>query len=143
MNFLGVDPGKLGGIALISDGVAEAWKMPETEHDVFAIFMGLPKVPTYGLLERVASSPQMGVVSAFTFGRGYGFLVACLLAANIPSELITPRKWQSKLGCLTKGDKNVSKRKAQQLFPHLKITHHTADALLIAEYARRTYVTAS
>jgi hypothetical protein len=39
--------------------------------------------------------------------------------------------------CLTKGDKNVSKARAQELFPALKITHATADALLIAEYGRR------
>jgi hypothetical protein len=38
---------------------------------------------------------------------------------------------------LSKGDKNVTKRKAQELFPSLKITHATADALLIAEYLRR------
>jgi hypothetical protein len=38
---------------------------------------------------------------------------------------------------MTKGDKNVSKRKAQELFPQLKITHATADALLLAEFGRR------
>jgi hypothetical protein len=39
--------------------------------------------------------------------------------------------------CLTGGDKNISKRRAQELFPSLKITHAVADALLIAEYGRR------
>jgi len=39
---------------------------------------------------------------------------------------------------MTGGDKNVSKRRAQELFPEIKITHAIADALLIAEYARRT-----
>jgi hypothetical protein len=32
----------------------------------------------------------------------------------------------------------VSKRKAQELFPGIKVTHAIADALLIAEYNRRT-----
>jgi len=41
------------------------------------------------------------------------------------------------MGCMTKGDKNVSKRKAQELFPSMKVTHASADALLIAEYGRR------
>ena len=41
--------------------------------------------------------------------------------------------------CLTKGDKNVSKRKAQELFPGLKITHKIADALVLAKYGQRTY----
>jgi hypothetical protein len=42
--------------------------------------------------------------------------------------------WQKSLGCLTHGDKNVSKAAAQRLFPGMKITHATADALLIAYY---------
>jgi hypothetical protein len=42
------------------------------------------------------------------------------------------------MGCLTKGDKNVSKSRAQELFPSIKVTHAIADALLIAEHNRRT-----
>jgi hypothetical protein len=36
--------------------------------------------------------------------------------------------------------KNKHKAKAAQLFPRVKITHSNADALLIAEHARRQYV---
>ena len=60
-----------------------------------------------------------------------------LTAAGIPFERVRPQQWQKSLGCLTKGDKNVTKRKAQELFPMMKVTHATADALLIAEYGRR------
>jgi hypothetical protein len=42
--------------------------------------------------------------------------------------------WQKALGCLTKGDKNITKRKAQEMFPGIKVTHATADSLLIAHY---------
>jgi hypothetical protein len=42
------------------------------------------------------------------------------------------------MGCLTGGDKNVSKNRALELFPEVdevkKITHATADALLIGKY---------
>jgi hypothetical protein len=62
-----------------------------------------------------------------------------LTGEEFPFEEVSPQKWQKAMGCMTKGDKNVSKAKAQQLFPQLKITHAIADALLIAEYARRTY----
>jgi hypothetical protein len=41
------------------------------------------------------------------------------------------------MGCLTKGDKNVSKRKAQELFPSTKVTHAIADSMLIAAYGRK------
>ena len=79
----------------------------------------------------------MGVTSSFTFGRGLGRLEALLTAHRIPYEEIAPGKWQRSLGCLTKGDKNVTKARAQQLFPGVKVTHYVADALLIAEYGRR------
>jgi hypothetical protein len=60
-----------------------------------------------------------------------------LVAAGLPFELVSPAMWQRAMGCLSGGDKNVTKRKAQELFPDLYITHATADALLIAEYGRR------
>jgi hypothetical protein len=45
--------------------------------------------------------------------------------------------WQGALECLSGGSKNVTKLRAQQLFPGEKVTHGSADALLIAEYGRR------
>jgi hypothetical protein len=65
-------------------------------------------------------------------------LQAVLTALRVPYERVRPQAWQKAMGCLTKGDKNVSKRRAQELFPSLKVTHATADALLIAEFNRRT-----
>ena len=91
------------------------------------------------MIEKVHSMPKQGVKSSFTFGQGYGFLLGCLTALEIPFEYVTPQKWQRYLGCLSKGDKNVTKQKAQELFPHLEITHATADALLIGEYLKRTH----
>jgi hypothetical protein len=79
----------------------------------------------------------MGVVSAFSFGRGYGNLEMALTAAGIPFERVRPQVWQKAMGCMTKGDKNISKAKAQELFPDKKATHWSSDALLIAEYGRR------
>jgi hypothetical protein len=40
---------------------------------------------------------------------------------------------------LTKGDKHISKQRAQQLFPSAKVTHAIADALLLAEYCGRVH----
>jgi Holliday junction resolvasome RuvABC endonuclease subunit len=141
MITIGIDPGKNGGIAVINEqGHAYADKMPETLQDLFELLNSY-SVGYDGncraYLEQVHSSPQMGVKSAFTFGNGFGHLEMALTACSIPFERIRPQVWQKALGCLTKGDKNVSKRRAQELFPSLKITHSTADALLIAEYGRR------
>jgi len=79
----------------------------------------------------------MGVKSSFTFGNGFGHLEMALTAAGIPFERVRPQVWQKAMSCMTGGDKNVSKRKAQELFPHIKCTHSTSDALLIAEFGRR------
>jgi len=137
---IGIDPGKNGGIAWIDDqGRPCAEKMPETIQDLWELIdsISLNSGGCRAFIEAVHSSPQMGVTSAFTFGQGFGRLEMALTAARIPFERMSPQKWQKALGCLTKGDKNVSKARAQELFPAMKITHATADALLIAEYGRR------
>jgi Holliday junction resolvasome RuvABC endonuclease subunit len=139
--YLGIDPGVTGGIAILRDDgtVVETYRMPATERDLLDLLAPWPKgYQTYAVLERVSASPQMGVVSAFTFGRGYGALLMALTAAYIPFDQVTPQTWQKALGCLSKGEKNITKRRAQQLFPDVKVTHAIADALLLAEFGRRT-----
>lgn len=134
MTVIGIDPGKSGGVAWIRDGRACVERMPETLADLWELVRDIGGGRAY--VEQVASSPQMGVKSAFTFGNGFGHLEMALTAAGIPFERVRPQTWQKALGCLTKGDKNVTKRRAQELFPELKITHATADALLIARYGQ-------
>jgi len=137
---IGIDPGKSGGIAWITDGKPCVEKMPDTLADLWDLLLnitggcGVYEIDCVAYLEQVSSSPGMGVVSAFTFGNGFGHLEMALTAAGIPFERVRPQVWQKAMGCMTKGDKNVSKRKAQELFPEIKITHATADALLIAKY---------
>jgi Holliday junction resolvasome RuvABC endonuclease subunit len=144
MTIIGIDPGKSGGIAWISDGKPCVEKMPETLADLWDTIQSIAFEKGYdaenscrAYIESVHSSPQMGVTSAFTFGNGFGHLEMALTAAGIPFERVSPQRWQRALGCLTKGDKNVSKRRAQELFPSMKITHATADALLIAHYGTK------
>jgi len=144
---IGIDPGASGGIAFIpDDNPSGAWavKMPETLADLWdAIYDCSPERTTceyspHCCLEKVHSMPGQGVASSFKFGQGFGHLEMALTAAKIPFTYVTPQKWQKELGCLTGGDKNVSKSRAQQLFPPIKCTHAISDALLIAEYCRRT-----
>ncbi len=138
--IIGIDSGASGGVALYQNGIVKAWKMPETERDVFDLFEGFYFYDPTVFLEAVHSMPGQGVASSFKFGKGYGFLRGVVTALKYPLYDVTPQKWQKALSCLTRGDKNVSKAKAQQLFPHLKITHSVADSLLIMEFGRRTLV---
>lgn len=143
--FFGIDPGQSGGIACLTASGAVCWavKMPETERDIWQQItsMGEPG-NCFALIEKVGPARgrdgrKQGVTSAFTFGQGYGGLRMALVASGIPFDDAGAAKWQRSLGCLTGGDKRVSKAKAQQLFPGERVTLMTADALLIAEYCRR------
>ena len=145
MIVIGIDPGTNGGIAWITDGEPCVEKMPDSLRDLWDLICDITNHPRSTVdgrkykayIEQVHSSPQMGVKSAFTFGNGFGHLEMALTAAGIPFERVRPQVWQKAMGCMTKGDKNVSKRKAQELFPSLRVNHYIADALLIAEYGRR------
>jgi Holliday junction resolvasome RuvABC endonuclease subunit len=143
-SIIGIDPGKSGGIAWISERGPCVEKMPETLQDLWELVRDISYGFPYGsnnqliaYIEQVASSPQQGVKSAFTFGNGFGHLEMALTARSIPFVRVRPQVWQKALGCMSGGDKNKTKARAQELFPSLKITHATADALLIAEYGRR------
>ena len=126
-----------------------ATKMPATEKDVAdklryfsADYCG---DQTFCLIEKVHAMPGQGVTSMFTFGMNYGALRMALVCHGIPFEAVTPQKWQRefglvfprKLGLTPTEKKNRHKARAQELFPSLKVTHATADALLICEYGRR------
>ena len=146
---IGVDPGANGGIAWITDGKACVEKMPDTLQDLWDLlekdilhatdnlYFGRPSRNVKAYIEQVSSSPQMGVVSAFSFGRGYGNLEMALTAAGIPFERVRPQVWQKTLGCMTKGNKNITKTLAAELFPSIKATHWSSDALLIAHYGTK------
>jgi crossover junction endodeoxyribonuclease RuvC len=115
--------------------------MPETNADKWGLFRRICMESSGGIfafIEFVSASPQMGVTSSFTFGQGYGHLEMALTGWEVPFERVRPAVWMKEMQCMTKGDKSVSKRKAQELFPTLKITNWSADALLIAEYGVRT-----
>lgn len=155
MSIIGIDPGVNGGIAVVNTSTFNAHKMPDSERDLLDLLIlmresfkahtaFLEDVQPGGLnrsrLED-GGDPQrrMGAKSAFSFGRGVGRLEMAVCAAGLRLERVRPQHWQKALGCRTGGDKNVSKRRAQELFGMhgLKITHAIADALLIAEYGRR------
>ena len=143
MLFIGVDPGGSGAMAAI-DGrgvVVGVVKNNATEHDLWNTISGWAGVfpSTYAVVEAVHSMPKQGVSSTFKFGVSYGFLRGLLTASGVRFSEVSPSVWQTAMRCRTKGDKNVSKARAQQLFPDVKITHAIADALLLAEYARVTW----
>lgn len=141
--IMGIDPGKKGGVGIIESNGTKCVSFSlanGTEKDMVELLTEYASNTRIAFIEKVHSMPKQGVVSAFTFGTNFGFYQGVLLALQIPFEFVTPRVWQANLKCLSKGNKNVTKKKAQELFPKEKITHNNADALLIAEYGRRKTV---
>ena len=155
MAVLGIDPGKLGGIAcLASNGdVLGSLKLENSsETDVREWVCDIQRDSTLNriFLERATSSSQMGRGSAFAFGLNYGFLRGLLIGSCLKFEEVQPATWQRAFSLIARGStklgddskraaekKRRNKAKAQQLFPGEKVTNWLADALLIAEYARR------
>jgi len=141
--FIGVDPGKSGGIAVISNlGIlTHVFKMPKTEHDINNLFTMIANSSSnvFGIIEKVHSMPGQGVASSFKFGMNYGLLRMAMVSNKIPFDQITPNSWQKHFGLSGKGNtktehKNILKGHAQQLYPDQKMTLAICDAVLLARY---------
>jgi crossover junction endodeoxyribonuclease RuvC len=135
--YLGVDPGMSGAIALVGEaGQPVNWF--GLGHSPFEVYEWLSGYrPGFAVLEQVHAMPKQGVSSTFKFGTSYGRCEMLLAACQVPFDRVTPAKWQQAMRCRSKGDKNVTKRRAIELFPGIKITHRNADAFLLAEFCRR------
>jgi hypothetical protein len=121
----------------------------------------------YAIVEDVNPMPREGVVSAGAFMRGVGLWEGLLAGLDIPFSKVRPQVWKKEFAISmppakpTKGRKKdpkveeAERRKrqidqksraiiiAQRLFPTMSLArkkdHGRAEALLIAEYARRTW----
>lgn len=148
--YIGIDPGKDGGFAIIFEQEPRIIVRPWDEKDFIdhmtevsqTISMNGYRAST--CLEKVAAMPGQGVSSMFTFGKSVGFIEGVLQTLEIPYQPIVPRKWKAEFS-LTK-DKGKSVEVASKLFPHVdllrsprcrKPSDGMAEALLMAEYARR------
>jgi hypothetical protein len=144
VNILGIYPGVSGGLAFVGDDEIACTKMPATEGDLWLLLSTMAEHVDVCYVEHVHSMHGEGVRSAFTFGYGYGGVRMALIAAEIRTELVAPHTWCKAHGLRRDKDetnvswKNRHKALAQRKFPHIKVTHHIADALLIADYGRYT-----
>lgn len=145
MKFIGCDPGRTGYAAIINeDGTVDA--VPFSESNYVQLFSALRGQDAFAVLERVHSSPQMGVASSFSFGENFGFIQGLLQANAIPYELVLPQKWKKYFGATA--DKNTSISIAGRLFPSVdlratprckKAHDGKAEAILLAVYSKRLH----
>lgn len=155
MIVCGVDPGLSGAVAILDhDGsLLNVFDIPTVEEahgkgTRSRIAPALLQDELIGdvrisvaFIEHVASSPQMGVTSAFRFGEAFGATIAVLQCCGIRTELVRPQVWKKHLGLNSEAE--VSRSRALELWPtssdwfRRKMDHNRAEAALIAEYGRR------
>ena len=148
--FIGIDPGKGGGIAVLTKGGNEVKKCPDTVHDMslmFALMVGnTPASQVLVMLEKVWARPHDGRSSIFTFAQNYGRWEGIVASHEIIPHYVTPQVWMKAIGCPPKLKKQVRKNYLKQLskdkYPKIakKLTLKTADAMLIADYAKNIFV---
>lgn len=148
MIYIGIDPGKNGGIAIIDDNFKYCnYVYPFSEETlVDKLNAFIYDDVCFCIVEQVHAMPKQGLSSTFNFGRNYGFIQGVLKTYRIPFELVSPQKWKKEFSCTS--DKNTSIEVCKRLFPNanLKASERCkkdhdgmAEALLMAEYGRRHY----
>jgi len=155
--YIGIDPGKSGGLVCIheSDRFVDYTPMPGSEAEIWDWFIPYTNRQrrVFGAIERVHSMPKQGVKSMFSFGTNYGSLRMALAASGTSWFDVTPQGWMKCLGISSRKDLEGNAWKdhlcsiARAMYPDLPIWKEkralgkqraVADALLIAEYCRRT-----
>lgn len=125
--IVGIDPGNAGALAFldIENHRMRIVDMPtfkfETNKsrvkiDPFTIVREMNAQVIANLyLEEVHASPQMGVVSAFSFGEGKGIILGAAAAMGIPTTMVKPTQWKKQMR--VPADKRATVQRASQLFP--------------------------
>lgn len=144
MTYIGIDPGKSGALAIIEEGIAFA--IPFDERQYIDTLLTVDPKQSVVCLEHVHSMTKQGVSSQFNFGMNFGWIQGVLATLGIPYELVTPQKWKKEFSVTA--DKNGAIACCKRLFPGVSLLRTEkckkehdgmAEALLMAEYARRRF----
>ena len=142
--FIGIDPGKSGGIAFINNRTGEIGTNPFCSSALIELLEEARYYDCVCCLEKVGAMPGQGVVSMFNFGQSVGYIKGMLEAFGIPYQEISPQRWKKEFGLSS--DKAASVEVCRKLFPSINLLSTPkckkphdgmAEALLMAEYARR------
>ena len=146
--WVGIDPGKSGAMAVIwRDKTLQPTLIPYTGPLCYKA--NFDDLATYGVrivVERLFARPgKLSSAKAnFELGRCMGELETMLAMVGLPFQEVTPQAWQKEFGI--SGDKQTHIDCVKRLFPGVSLKRSEkcvkdfdgyADALLMAEYARR------
>jgi hypothetical protein len=98
------------------------------------------------VVERVGAMPKQGLVSTFSFGRGFGEILGAIEALGLPLEMPIPQGWKKVVLAGTDMGKAAAVGYVARRFPgaDLRPTPRSKkpsdgifDAVCLAEYGRR------
>ena len=150
--WIGVDVGQEGAFAMIDeDGNVEVYPMDEWLLAQMFEAWAFDECVVY--IEKASVRPGQGISSSGNFMEGAGYIRGITTANHMPFELIPPPKWKKPFGCNLGREYTYAQKKAKdievckRLFPKVSLrktpkcrtdSDGMADAVLIAEYCRRT-----
>lgn len=155
--YIGIDPGKQGGMAAIENvlgGLIFTQPTPVAgdELDLALITKYLSELKSkdaeiVAVIEKVHSMPGQGVASMFSFGMSTGMMHGITAALGYPRFLVAPQTWKSKILYDTAKDKDAAVAYCRRVYPYAPLFEnrngkaHTgvADAICIARYGYETY----
>lgn len=152
MIHIAIDPGLTGAIAAIDNEaqlvlcadlpVIRSNKLAWIDsNELTELFLRcLQGRPARVMVERSQAMPGQGVSSTFCIGVVLGSILAACQRIAVPMDLVTASTWKRSMGLDSR--KSASLDKARLLFPSAELDrkkdHGRAEALLLAEYSRRT-----
>ena len=156
--YVGIDPGFTGAIAMLGGG-----NPPDVEDlrvigekttkrlDAVWLYHVLKRIrcehrargdQAVAVIERAQTMPGQGIASASRYVSTYAVAIAMCEVNQIPTRTVSPGVWKVGMGLRGLG-KESSRELALRLFPSCrtqlsrKKDHNRAEALLLAEWARR------
>ena len=156
--YIGIDPGKSGGITRIYKGYIESFKCPDTVEEMQILFkymlqfssISISNEKTKLVMERVWARPNNATRSAFSYGVNYGQWLGIIASYGIKINTVLPTKWIRYYNCDKKLEYNERKKwlkqKAQVILTNYRshswkgvATLSLADSILIAHYGKKEY----
>lgn len=157
MIYVGIDPGKQGGIVMLENGEPERlFRTPLVgdQYDTAKMISGLKGwvVGAHVVIEQCQAFPKIGAGTNFKVGYGFGLWLGMLAALEIPHTVVQAQRWHKAMckGVPGKDTKARALVVARRLWPSetfvppgCKVPHDgLVDAALIAEWGRRELLSA-
>jgi hypothetical protein len=141
--YIGIDPGKNGGIYICEDLIFTFYPIPligkeydtNTLANIFRDLTNNPFVKIQVIIENVHAIFGAGANATFDFGFGCGLLEGIMASYSVPYTKINPKKWQKEMwqgipiqqkasssGKTKVNDtKRMSEMAAKRLFPNIDL----------------------